>query len=117
MHIAFEFSVDIVIVLGSERIYSELARRFANQRTSLGEAITVVSLDKSGGVVERDQTFMQQSREASIKEYFFGDSKRTLSPFTQTVDFGGLTIFKVQEGTFLSHQTARPSRVQGRTDI
>jgi polyribonucleotide 5'-hydroxyl-kinase len=73
---------------------AELSRRFAAERTSLGEPIHVVLLDKSDGVVERDEGYMQQAQEASIKEYFFGDSRRTLSPFTHVVDFDNMVIYQ-----------------------
>jgi len=57
-------------------------------------------LDKSEGVADRDESFMQHSREANIKEYFFGDPNRTLSPYTQQLDFDNLTIYKVPEGKY-----------------
>jgi len=60
-------------------------------------------LDKSDGVVERDEQFMRRNREATIKEYFFGDSKRTLSPLTQSISFDDVAIFKAPDG-MLSHQ-------------
>ncbi|KAK6596099.1 pre-mRNA cleavage complex II protein [Botrytis cinerea] len=81
-HIVSEFAVNIILVLGSERLH---------------KAITLVRLDKSGGCVDRDDAFMQQMREATIKEYFFGDAKRTLSPHTQVVNFDELSIYKVKE--------------------
>lgn len=59
--------------------------------------IQVVSIDKSDGVVERDESFLEQSREAVIKEYFFGDAKRTLSPQIQQVDFDSLVIYKLAD--------------------
>jgi polyribonucleotide 5'-hydroxyl-kinase len=93
-HVVEELNVNVVVVLGSARLNAELSRRFARERTRSGEAITVVMLDKSEGVVERDEAFMQLTREAAIKEYFFGDAKRTLSPFTQQVDFDGVFIYK-----------------------
>ena len=96
-HIVEEFSVNIVIVLGSARMNAELLRRFGKEKTSLGEPISVVMLDKSEGVVERDELFMQLLQEAAVKEYFFGDAKRTLSPFTQQVDFDGVFIYKAPE--------------------
>ncbi len=73
---------------------AELTRRFSSEKTSLGEPIHVVGLDKSDGVVERDEGFMQQAQEAGIKEYFFGDAQRTLSPFTQLVDYDALVIYQ-----------------------
>jgi hypothetical protein len=72
----------------------ELTKRFATETTTLGEPIHVVGLDKSDGVVERDEGFMQQVQEAAIKEYFFGDALRTLSPFTQQIDWDSLVIYQ-----------------------
>jgi len=94
--------VNTILVLGSERLHSEMLRRFSAYRTSNGESITLVKLDKSGGCVDRDEQFMLQSRERSIKEYFFGDLKRTLSPHTQQVSFDELSIYKVREGKLFS---------------
>ncbi|KAI0478596.1 Pre-mRNA cleavage complex II protein Clp1-domain-containing protein [Xylariaceae sp. FL0804] len=96
-HIVAEYSVNIVVVLGSERMGGEMQRRLAGQRTTLGEPVAVVALDRSGGVVERDAAFMQQVREAAIREYFFGDARTTLSPFTQQVDFAALAIWRINE--------------------
>ncbi|KAI1081584.1 Clp1-domain-containing protein [Whalleya microplaca] len=98
-HIVAEFSVNIVLVVGSERLSSEMHKRLAGQKTSLGETVAVVALEKSGGVVERDAGFLQQVREAAIREYFFGNAKTTLSPFTQQVDFSALSIWRVNEAT------------------
>ncbi|KAH8911110.1 hypothetical protein BR93DRAFT_320345 [Coniochaeta sp. PMI_546] len=97
MHAVEEFAVNVVVVLGSGRLNAELQKSLGQKRTSLGEAITVVQLDKSEGVVERDEAFMQQTREAAIKEYFFGDAKMTLSPATQQVDFSAVTIYKIPD--------------------
>ncbi|RFU32098.1 hypothetical protein B7463_g4259, partial [Scytalidium lignicola] len=96
-HIVSEFQVNVILVLGSERLHSEMIRRFSSHKTTNGEEVTIVKLDKSGGCVDRDDEYLQQSREASIKEYFFGDPKRTLSPHTQQVDFDALTVYKVRE--------------------
>ncbi|KAI3318710.1 Pre-mRNA cleavage complex II protein Clp1-domain-containing protein [Xylariaceae sp. AK1471] len=96
-HIVSEFSVNIIVVLGSERVSSEMQKRFAGQTTSVGETVTVVGLDKSGGVIERDESFMQLVRESAIREYFFGNAKMTLSPFTQQVDFAAVSIWRINE--------------------
>lgn len=79
-----------------------MLRRFSGYRTTTGGTITLVKLDKSGGCVDRDDEFMQKSREAAIKEYFFGDLKRTLSPHTQQVSFDDAAIYKVLEGKLRS---------------
>ncbi|KAL9128688.1 MAG: hypothetical protein Q9217_002681 [Psora testacea] len=94
-HIISEFLVNIIVVLGSERLYSDMLRRLNNQKTSGGDTITVLKLDKSGGCVDRDENFLQQLRQTKIREYFFGDAKNTLSPHTQQVDFSQLVIYKL----------------------
>ncbi|KAJ4217633.1 Cleavage polyadenylation factor subunit clp1 [Fusarium solani] len=96
-HIVDEFSINVIIVVGSSHISGELTKRFGSERTSLGEPISVVPLDKSDGVVERDEMFMQHAREAAIKEYFFGDSRRTLSPLIQQVDFDNVVVYHTPE--------------------
>lgn len=90
-------TVNIILVLGSERLHSDMIRKFSTHKTASGDAITLVRLDKSGGCVDRDDAFMQQMRDATIKEYFFGDAKRTLSPHTQVVNYDEVSIFKVRD--------------------
>ncbi|KAI9152164.1 mRNA cleavage and polyadenylation factor CLP1 [Paramyrothecium foliicola] len=104
-HIVDELSINVIVVLGSTRMNAELTKRFAEEKTSLGEPIHVVSLDKSEGVVERDEAFLQQTREAAIKEYFFGDARRTLSPQIQQVDFDSLIIYKPSEYSSYGEET------------
>ena len=93
-------TVNIILILGSERLYSEMQRRFSSYRDGVGEPLAFVKLDKSGGCVDRDDTFMQQSREAAIREYFFGDPKRTLSPHTQYVNYDEIVVYKIYERKF-----------------
>ncbi|KAI9795657.1 MAG: Cleavage polyadenylation factor subunit clp1 [Piccolia ochrophora] len=102
-HIVSEFSVNVLLVLGSERLYSDMHRRFDSHTTSTDEKTTVVKLAKSGGCVDRDEEYMKLARQAQIREYFFGDAKRTLSPHTQQVDFHQLTVYKIhEESAFLT---------------
>ncbi|KAK1657383.1 pre-mRNA cleavage complex II protein Clp1 [Colletotrichum godetiae] len=95
VHVVEELSVNIIIVLGSASLNAEIAKRFSMERTSLGEQYSILLLEKSEGVVERDVGYTQQACEASIKEYFFGSIGQTLSPATQQVDFDSLTIYKL----------------------
>ncbi len=88
-------------MIGSERLHSEMQRRFSAYKTSSNETITLVKLDKSGGCVDRDETFMQKAREASLREYFFGDLKTTLSPHTQQLGYDDILIYKIGDGRFL----------------
>ncbi|CAM1503278.1 Fc.00g080540.m01.CDS01 [Cosmosporella sp. VM-42] len=98
-HIVDELSINVIVSIGSQSFNAELTKRFGAEKTSLGEHISIVSLDKSDGVAERDEAFLQHNREASIKEYFFGDAKRTLSPLIQQVDFDGIVTYKISEPT------------------
>lgn len=89
--------VNIIVVLGSNRMTAELSKRFSTERTSLGEPIHIIGLDRSEGVVERDEGFLEHSREQAIKEYFFGDARRALSPQIQQVDFDALVIYTTSD--------------------
>lgn len=95
-HMVAEFSVDVLVVLGSERLYSDMARRFEDRQSQ--STVTVVKLAKSGGCVDRDEAFLKQSRETAIREYFFGEPKRTLSPYTLTVGLDEVNLWRVGEG-------------------
>jgi len=97
-HIASEFQVDVLIVIGSERLFSEMKRRFS----TTGDSITVIRLDKSGGCVDRTEDYMKQLRQAQIKEYFYGHGGMSLSPFTQLSDFDHISIYRVNDTTTFS---------------
>ena len=91
-------TVNVIVVMGSERLYSDMNRRFGNQKGASNETVTVVRVDKSGGCVDRDENYLKQFRQAQIREYFFGSANNTLSPHMQQVDFGQLHIYKLAEG-------------------
>ncbi|KAK9441620.1 pre-mRNA cleavage complex II protein Clp1 [Metarhizium brunneum] len=107
-HIVDELSINIIVVLGSNRMTAELSKRFSTERTSLGEPIQIVGLDRSEGVVERDEGFLEYSREQAIKEYFFGDARRALSPQIQQTDFDALVIYKASD--YSAYEKATLSR-------
>ena len=94
-HIVAEFSIDTLLVLGSERLYSDMCRRFEDRQQN---PVAVVKLQKSGGCVDREEAFMKQGRETAIREYFFGEPKRTLSPYTMTAGFGDIHVWRVGTG-------------------
>jgi len=96
-HIVAEFQVDTLLVLGSERLYSDMCRRFQDRPRN---PIAVVKLQKSGGCVDREESFMRQARETAIREYFFGEPKRTLSPYTMTVGLDDVKVWRVGTGMF-----------------
>lgn len=95
--------VKILVIIGSERLYNDMLRRYNGQSTGGSEPMVVIKLDKSGGCVDRDESFMKQLRHAQVREYFFGDSKTTLSPHTQQLDFDQLSIYKIAESQFSTY--------------
>lgn len=105
-HIISEFAISHILVLGSERLYSDIHRRFENKpttsTTSSGETITVSKLSKSGGCVDRDLSFMRAHRAAQTRAYFFGTPHLTsgisLVPRQQQVDFNQLAIYRLVIG-------------------
>ena len=100
-HAVAEFSVNVLVVLGSERLFSDMTRRFGSK------GISVVKLDKSGGCVDRDQAYLQQMRQAQTREYFFGDANSTLSPHAQHVDFADITVYRVPDSKFVLFLSSR----------
>ncbi|SAM09369.1 hypothetical protein [Absidia glauca] len=91
-HAVQEFSVNVVVVLGHERLYSDMMKKYKDQA-----GITVVKLNKSGGVVERDKQFRTQLQRTKIKEYFYGTPKCELSPYSMLVNFNDINIWRVGE--------------------
>lgn len=105
-HIVSEFAISHILILGSERLYSDILRRFENKPTSSsttsGETITVSKVSKSGGCVDRDNAFKRAHRAAQIRAYFFGTPHLTsgisLAPRQQQVDFNQLAIYRLLIG-------------------
>ena len=101
-HVVSEFSVNCIVCLGSERLYADIVKRFdghpSSASNSSGETISVIKLARSGGCVERDETFMARLRAAQIKNYFYGAPSGSggvaLSPRQQQVDFGSLSVYR-----------------------
>lgn len=95
VHLLIVYIVNVLLVLGSERLYSDMSRRYSNQTGD--DAVAVIKLTKSEGCVDRDESYMRQLRQSQIRSYFFGREPNTLSPFTQMVDFAQLSTYKVIE--------------------
>ncbi|KAF2143747.1 uncharacterized protein K452DRAFT_350175 [Aplosporella prunicola CBS 121167] len=116
-HVISEFSVNVLLVLGSERLYSDLSRRFSRPaNTATGDsAVSVLKLDKSGGCVDRDEAYMKGLRQAQIRAYFFGhDASTTLSPHTHRLDFNALHVFRtVDSSTASAHASFLPGGGDG----
>ncbi|KAI4254575.1 MAG: hypothetical protein LQ352_003014 [Teloschistes flavicans] len=107
-HIVSEFLVNVLIVVGSERLYSDMLRRFNGQRIGVSDTTTVVKLDRSGGTVDRDEEYLRRSRQAQVREYFFGDPKVSLSPHTQQLDFSQVHVYRIPDASESLHMSLLP---------
>ena len=95
--IVAEFAVSVIVVLGHERLYNDLTRRYADKY-----GIAVVKLARSGGAVELSPTYLQQLQSFVTKQYFYGDLKNVLSPVSRTLDFKSIKVYRLAEG-FISN--------------
>ncbi|RUP46047.1 Pre-mRNA cleavage complex II protein Clp1-domain-containing protein [Jimgerdemannia flammicorona] len=101
-HAIEEFSVNVIIALGHERLYSDMVRILKDNQT-----VSVIKLAKSGGVVERDASFRRQTQMHKIQEYFYGTPKCDLLPYSTFINFNDVSIFRVGEGS-LAPSSALP---------
>ena len=70
--------VNIVIVIGDEKLLNILTNEYPS-------GLQIIKVAKSGGVVTRDKDLRRQFQLYRVKQYFYGGSKTTLTPFSQTV--------------------------------
>lgn len=89
-----EFDVDVLICLGSERLAQDMVRKYDGRN-----GMTVIKLPKSGGCVGRDSGFMARSRKEQIRQYFHGDGRQTLSPYSITTAFDDIKVHRIEETT------------------
>ncbi|KAH7116065.1 Pre-mRNA cleavage complex II protein Clp1-domain-containing protein [Dendryphion nanum] len=103
-HIVSEFSINILFTLGSERLYSDLLRKYSSRDPS--DPVHIIRLDKSGGAVTRDESYMKALRQSQIKAYFFGlPGDTALNPHSHMADFDDLNIFRVVDVTSTTPST------------
>eukprot|EP00985_Skeletonema_marinoi_P004638 scaffold2012_cov128-Skeletonema_marinoi.AAC.4 len=89
LHAIDAFRINVVVVLGHDRLYSMLGTHFKkqaqqqqqqNEDTSTTEVVKMtkqpklIKLPRSGGVVSRDAAFRRALRSQCIKRYFYGDT-------------------------------------------
>lgn len=95
MHIVSEFSIDLVLCIGSERLYNDLTRRLHNGK-SAEDGTTILRISKPGATAERSSSFMKQLRTQQTRQYFFGTSKEQLNPHSHTLNFADLSIWRAR---------------------
>lgn len=92
--IVAEFSVTVIVVLGHERLYNDMARRFGDR-----PGMAVVKLARSGGAVEINDSYLDQIQNHITKKYFYGEMKNILSPVSRTLDFKSIRVFRLAQGS------------------
>lgn len=101
------FKVDVILVLGHERLYSQLkANRAIN--------CSVAKLQTSGGAVTRDQAYRRARRDLSFKEYFYG-AQGDLHPHQRVVGFEQVFIYRIGGGA-MAPSTALPIGAETQVD-
>ncbi|GAB5370741.1 hypothetical protein AAMO2058_001518900 [Amorphochlora amoebiformis] len=100
--LAEKFKVEVILVLGQERLASDL--KSSEILKKLGS--TVVKLDKSGGVVSRLPKLRTSLRVEKIRNYFYGRNNH-LSPHEKVVPFGEVLVYRVG-GTVRAPTSALP---------
>ncbi len=88
-HAIAELRIDVVLVLGADRLAAQLAADLPGA--------AVVRLPRSGGVVDRPREARAAARTARVEEYFYGP-RRELAPASQTARFEDLQVFRVGGG-------------------
>lgn len=101
-NIIADFGVTLLVVLGNERLYSDMVRKHDGK-----QKVRVIKVPKSGGCVEKDPAFVAALQQLSIRQYFYGEFRRVLSPHNVTVDFSQLTVYRIGENS-LAHASALP---------
>jgi polyribonucleotide 5'-hydroxyl-kinase len=115
LHAIDEFNINVVLVLGHDRLYSMLGTHFKNKLgtnndndmdmatapvVSAAPPPKLIKLPRSGGVSERDSTFRRISRSSCIKRYFYGGdstipNSRLYSPCLLEIKLSDINIHQI----------------------
>lgn len=110
-HTLDEFQADIVIVIGHERLYSEVE----NKLRETHPGTTILKLPKSGGVVDKDKNYRRQWQMRRIREYFYGSGQVDLTPYTTSISFNDVQVRRIGE-TVKAPDSALPIGGERRVD-
>ncbi len=95
------FQVDAILVLGDERLHSQLQADPQLAPSTRGEwptaPLAITRLMKSGGVVVRDANARRAARNRMCRQYFYG-ADETFKPTQMTLGFKDFRMFRVGGG-------------------
>ncbi|EEB06738.1 mRNA cleavage and polyadenylation specificity factor complex subunit [Schizosaccharomyces japonicus yFS275] len=89
-----DFRVNVCLVLGSERLYSAIKRKYNDAHW-----LKVLKIPKSGGCVDRSSEWIQHWQAACVKQYFYGDYRMPLSPLSIVLDAQEVVVYRVLEAS------------------
>ncbi|PON95886.1 P-loop containing nucleoside triphosphate hydrolase [Trema orientale] len=92
LHAIETFNVNVVLVLGQEKLCSMLRDVLRNKPD-----VDVVKLQRSGGVVSRNVKYRQKARSHRIREYFYGLAN-DLSPHSNIANFSDISVYRIGGG-------------------
>jgi polyribonucleotide 5'-hydroxyl-kinase len=72
LHATETFRVDVILVIGQERLYSQLNSKFHGRTRPDGSRVDVVKLNKSGGVVKRNPKHRPRTQLSRVWSSFSG---------------------------------------------
>jgi polyribonucleotide 5'-hydroxyl-kinase len=70
LHTVTALRINIVLVMGHDRLYSMMKNSIA--KTEASSSIKIIKVPRSGGVVSRASSYMLNCRTRSIRRYFYG---------------------------------------------
>ncbi|KAI0463543.1 hypothetical protein LJB42_002543 [Komagataella kurtzmanii] len=96
-NIISDFEINVLVVIGNERLSIDLKKKLTklnNPPSDPSKKLNLVKVAKSGGCVEKDDSFIRSRQQRVIKEYFYGFDKIVLSPYTITVAYNEVILFQ-----------------------
>ncbi|TIA72864.1 hypothetical protein E3P92_01973 [Wallemia ichthyophaga] len=100
-HALHAFRVDVLLVIGHEKLYIEMQRLLKSLDANIAQNIKILKVPKSGGAVETDDAYRSRIQAAQIKSFFYGNmsniSDEQLSPQSMTIKIDNLKVFKITE--------------------
>ncbi|CAH0520151.1 unnamed protein product [Peronospora belbahrii] len=101
VHAIKDFDVDIVLVIGQDRLYSRLQSALTGEKVN-GMDRSIVKLSRSDGVVPLNSKLRSAARISCIREYFYGAHSLTvaiptLSPCINEFSFDDVSFFAIKD--------------------
>ena len=99
------FNIDHILVIGNERLHVTVSKHISDDSSS--DEVKVLKLPRSGGVVSKDSSFRRQNQSRAFKSYFYGP-RMEFHPFSLTVSFPSIVIYRVADAAALAPSSALP---------